>query len=1181
MRLLQTVLLRSMRLRKIKLAGFKSFVEPATLLVPDNLVGIVGPNGCGKSNIIDAVTWVMGESSARHLRGDALTDVIFNGSGARQPIGQASVELVFDNTVGKVGGQYASYNEIAIKRQINRDAVSTYYLNGGRCRRKDIQSLFLGTGLGPRSYAIIEQGMISRLIEARPEELRTFIEEAAGISKFRERRRETENRIRHTRENINRLTDIREEMEKQLAHLQRQAKAAERFQALKREERQLKAELLALDWQALSAQVKEKQGIVGAHENRVEQGIAHLRQIEADIEGQRESYTRATEEFNQAQSDFYQIGSEIAHLEQQIQHNQERVAAFNADITTAREAEHGIERQLDEDKRALAVIIEKARALEPQLSGSRSRSDDAYDALNQSEEAMQSWQNEWDAINQAMSQWHKQIEVDGTRLELLQSGLEESTYRRHNLMKESDELDLADMKARIAGLANSHADTEMSLQAGRRSQEQTLEGLRQSRGELSHINSQLSELRVDYQKNENNIASLKALQYGGAMEDQQALRQWLTSLQLDSAPRLIEDVHVQAGWEAAFEAVAGQYLQHIGVDDLDKVRAAAPTFQSGHVGVLLNNVTDRQYVPKPYPRLLDKVSTPFSLEGILGRVYVAEDLTAAEKLGEILDEDESVVTKDGCWLSNNWIRINRRADEDPGMLSREQSLSTLRRQQGRLALEMKALERAAEDKNKHIDDAEQTLKALQAQLNEQQAMTTSARAQYAEFKTRFEQSELRVGQIADALQELDLQERDDREEVRKLTEQLAQAKATAAKLERQRHRLEGLRAEHKRSLDNARRQWQSTHEHSHEIALQLESLSSQKGAIEQAIKRSDIHRATTQTRIGALQSQIDEQQQPMQALQQSLKGKLTDKALAEARLSAARDNVQLQESALRDKEQSRHGAEQQVQALRAELEEVRLDSQELTVRLQTVEEQLSTTGQVLDSLLQALDKSASKALWQERLKRTAGKIQRLGAINLAAIDEYGQLSERKTYLDSQDADLNEALTTLEGAIRKIDKETRTRFKETFEKLNDHLKECFPALFGGGHAYLKMTGQDLLETGVSIMARPPGKKNSTIHLLSGGEKALTAVALVFSIFKLNPAPFCILDEVDAPLDDNNVGRFSDMVLKMSRDVQFIIITHNKITMEIARHLLGVTMYEAGVSRLVSVDVDEAVEMAATA
>ena len=438
-----------MRLRKIKLAGFKSFVDPTTLSIPGNLVGVVGPNGCGKSNIIDAVMWVMGESSAKHLRGDSLTDVIFNGSTARNPVGQAAVELLFDNSEGRAGGQYASYSEISIKRQINRDAVSTYYLNGTRCRRRDIQEIFLGTGLGPRSYAIIEQGTISRLIEAKPDELRTFIEEAAGISKYRERRRETENRIKHTKENISRLTDIRDELEKQLNHLQRQAKSAERYQGLKKEERQVQAELLALNWKNLKTHMKDEDELVTTQENIVEARLAEVRQVESDIEKNRDELVSANETFNNAQSGFYSVGGEISQLEQKIQHTKERITSIEQDIEQAQKEEADANQHLQQDKSSLETLVLTAGSLEPKLQGSRNESDKAYEFLNQAEQAMQGWQSEWDSFNEAAADYSRQEQIGETRLEHLQQDIEDSLQRRKALEQELSSIDENAMRRTI------------------------------------------------------------------------------------------------------------------------------------------------------------------------------------------------------------------------------------------------------------------------------------------------------------------------------------------------------------------------------------------------------------------------------------------------------------------------------------------------------------------------------------------------------------------------------------------------------------------------------------------------------------------------------------------------------------------------------------------------------------
>ena len=1170
-----------MRLRKIKLAGFKSFVDPTTLLVSDNLVGIVGPNGCGKSNIIDAVTWVMGESSAKHLRGDALTDVIFNGSSVRQPVGQASVELIFDNSDGKLGGPYAGFAEVSIKRLLNRDTVSTYYLNGTRCRRKDIQNIFLGTGIGPRSYSIIEQGVISRLIEARPEELRVFLEEAAGISKFRERRRETENRIRHTQDNISRLTDILEELEKQLDHLQRQAKAAERFKVLKQEERQLKAELLALDWKELSGSAQDKIKIVRVHETRVEGGVARLREVEAEIEKQRQSYAASNETFNKVQADFYQIGSDISHIEQRINHTQERIETLKTEADKAKEAERALQQQLDDDRNALHTVMGKTRSLEPRLERVEAGSDEAYHALCEAEESWQHLQSEWDSLNRAISEIDKQMEVNTTHKELLLSGLPGLDQRLDNLKQEAQKLAPEGLAADMEKLSVANSGHESLLEQQKKELGDNTVNLQRYRTELADSTARILELRTDYQKNESKIASLEALQHDDALDYKESLEHWLSALGLVDAPRLIDNLNIEEGWETAFEAAAGQRLQDLSVTDLGIVADALPALETGRAGLLLNNADRISYSPKSHPRLIDKVSTSAPLNAILDRIYLADDLEQAREICRELDETESVITKDGIWMNNYWVRIHRPAKDTPGMLTREQQLSQLKGMRLELEQEIGSLEATGEEKNSLIDKAEQKSKRLVAQLNKQQETSATTRSQFTELKTRFEQAHDRGKQIEEELLDIRQQSENDKTEIKKLENLLEQDRQSRQRLQEQHNRLLTARSEQNQILSNARSQWQKVNDERHSVALQLESARAQKVSIEQSIKRCEMQISATRARIRELETDLQAQYQPLQELRESLNVKLSEKVTSEAALTTAREAVLEQEKQSRNKEQERSERELELQDMRNELEQARIEHQEAKVRVQTLEERLEALEHTPQALLGGLDETANKQLWQEKTNSVELRIQRLGAINLAAIDEYEQVSERKNYLDSQYNDLSSALETLEEAIHRIDKETRSRFKETFDRLNANLKESFPLLFGGGHAYLEMTAQDLLETGVTVMARPPGKKNSNIHLLSGGEKALTAVALVFSIFKLNPAPFCILDEVDAPLDDNNVRRFSELVKTMSKDVQFIIVTHNKITMEITRQLLGVTMHEAGVSRLVSVDIDEAVEMAVSA
>ena len=1171
-----------MRLTRIKLSGFKSFVDPTTVIVPSNLVGIVGPNGCGKSNIIDAVTWVMGESSAKHLRGNSLSDVIFNGSSARQPVGQASVELEFDNSDGKLGGQYASYNEISIKRLMTREGVSTYFLNGSRCRRRDIQAIFLGTGLGPRSYAIIEQGVISRLIEAKPEELRTFIEEAAGISKYRERRRETENRMRNTKDNLDRLNDIREELNKQLNTLNRQAKAAERYQILKQEERKTRAELLAINWRDFKHQANLKNELVRKEETRVEQGIAEVRAIEARIEILREQQVTANEAFNQSQSGYYQIGGEIANIEQKIQHTRERQNAVREELQKLQDSVAAIQAQQNNDKSRLTSLTVEAGSLQPRLQGSRSESNKAYDTLNQAETAMQSWQTEWDSCNETMANFAKQIEVDSTRIEHLATNIADTGKRKALLEQELKETDSRDMQSELLRLKELIATAETAIKQQRQSLEQQQADIQVYRQQIHKLNEDLAGKRSTQQKITGTVASLEALQKNTRSTNQDSALTWLNSVKLQHAPRLMQELEVEPEWTLALEMVLDYRLQDIVVDDIKGVIGSLTKLANGCFSLIAKDAFKQQGDFKPrFASLQSKVRSELSLDSCLAGIYVADTLAAAVKIHAELSEQESVISKDGIWLGRNWIRVNKGGDQDQGVLHREQQITALKEQDTILAADILALNSRLTVVSDILNTAEKNGNAFQNSLHPALEELAGLQTRQAELKARLEQAEKRKQQLNIELEDIDAQVEMDSQEAESIDQRLQRTRTDRDKLAAQREQLNTLRGQHRGSLESARSQWQVTHEQSHEIALQLEAISSQRASLEQAIQRIDLQLSNQNSRIAELNTDMESSKQPLADLEKSLAVKLTGKVNAEKLLTEARRHVQDIDAAARNSEQERSAAEQNVQVFRAELETARMQAQETHVRLETIVEQIQAGGQKVEDILANLEATADRDAWQERIVDIEKKIHRLGPINLAAIDEYKQLSERKEYLDRQNQDLAEALATLENAIRKIDRETRTRFKETFDDLNNNLKAMFPVLFGGGHAYLELIGEDLLETGVTIMAQPPGKRNSTIHLLSGGEKALTAVTLVFAIFKLNPAPFCILDEVDAPLDDTNVGRFSELLLQMSKDVQFLFITHNKITMEIAHQLMGVTMYEAGVSRLVSVDVDQAVQLAQSA
>jgi len=763
----------------------------------------------------------------------------------------------------------------------------------------------------------------------------------------------------------------------------------------------------------------------------------------------------------------------------------------------------------------------------------------------------------------------------------LQQGIEESLQGRKALEQELDTIDEDAIRKAIDEHTASVKTAEEKQAEFTRQLEAKRESLLSLRNEAQLLNEKANEQRRAQQKLEGRLSSLEALQQSSFGKDHEKVSSWLESTGLTDKPRLAQQLEVETDWVRAVEIVLQDDLQDIIVDNHDQYTAELAALSEGNLGIISAAADATSVTQTEFVRLADKIKASFSLAGLLDGVYVAESLQAAQEIRKQLKANESVITADGIWLGRGWSRVCRGMDEQNRTLTREQEIQKLKARHATAETQLEELEANIESSRASHDQVEQALNDLQSGLRQNQEELSGFRASLAASRVQQEQIETRTTKINEELVSLDEQTKDDEFEIETINNNLQSVSGNRQDMESQREDLINLKEQHRTSLESARQRWQSTHEESHGIALQLESISSQRASLEQGMKRNQMQLEHTQKRCEDLRRTLSEHKKPVQGYQDELKLKLKDRESAEKRLTDARTLVQTVETSLRESEQLRSVKDQKQQELRELLEKARLATSESHIRLQTVEEQLESNGHEVAPILEQLADDASVDVWKERLEGLARKIQRLGPINLAAIDEFSQLSERKTYLDSQDEDLTKALNTLENAIHKIDKETRTRFKETFDKLNTNLKERFPQLFGGGHAYLELIGEDLLQTGVTIMARPPGKRNSTIHLLSGGEKALTAVALVFSIFELNPAPFCILDEVDAPLDDANVGRYSEMVAKMSSDVQFIFITHNKITMEIANQLLGVTMHEAGVSRLVSVDVDEAIEIAAIA
>ncbi len=1165
-----------MRLKQIKLAGFKSFVDPTTVTLPSNRCAVVGPNGCGKSNIIDAVRWVMGESSAKQLRGENLTDVIFNGSNTRKPTAIASIELIFDNRDGRIGGEYAAYGEISIRRQVTRDSQSGYFLNGNKCRRRDIMDIFLGTGFGPRSYSIIEQGMINQLVEAKPEDLRVYLEEAAGISKYKERRRETENRIRHTRENLARLNDIREELDKQLKHLDRQAKAAERYKALKEEERRLTAELYALKYGALEQELERRQSEIRNLEVALEQARARQQHLDTGIEQSRQQHAEQSEKFNEIQGAYYRLGADIARFEEAIQFNQERVRQLELDLTSVAQRAQETTRQLDMDEGQIGELKNQIARVGPEVREAELSDQQAQQTAAELEERFRRWQIDWDVFSRAAAENERNADVQASRIEHLEQLLQRFRARLEQLETDAAEPapvasdDVHSLAAEIEAAEDQRRRMEADI-------DESLKELASAREDLMMRERSLDEARNDLHDLRHALASLEAVQRAALGREAREAHDWIEAQGLAQAERLGEMLAVVPGWEQAVEAVLGDHLQAVHVDSVNDYARSLDEFTRG--GVTLMEASLDVNMNGALPTLASLIrSHNLRLGSVLQGIYAAESVEVAMANRQGLAVGESIITRQCVWVGPDWIRRYVVDEDDAGIIQRAQEIETLNLRVEEAEQTLSGMTGQVTEGRRRIEQLERVRDERQAEINRLSESLGDLRTDHGVRRVQLEEADARRARLARERQDLQAQITEETTRLEQARAALAAALGAQEGQAGERERLTAEREETEVALAAARERARASRDSYHGLNGEWQSLQSRLAATETARDRLVRQRRELAEQQESLQRGIANSATPLPELKRDLEAKLAERHQVEVALTQARTTLDDVDGRIRELESERAEAEAGVGEVRSQLESARVARQGQTVQAENLLDKIRTTGLTLEAARDGLPEDASETAWTEALERTDRRISRLGPINLAAIDEFESQSERKIYLDQQNEDLEQALETLLAAIRKIDRETRQRFKETFETVNKRLGELFPKVFGGGHAYLELTGEDLLDTGVSLMARPPGKRNASVHLLSGGEKAMTAVALIFAIFHLNPSPVCMLDEVDAPLDDANVLRFAELIKDMSRDVQFVIITHNKLTMEMADQLLGVTMNEPGVSRLVSVDVEEAAAMA---
>ena len=1161
-----------MRLTKLKLAGFKSFVDPTTIALPGQLVGVVGPNGCGKSNVMDAVRWVLGESKASELRGESMQDVIFNGSGSRKAVSRASVELVFDNSLGRIAGQWSQYAELSVKRVLTRNGQSEYYINNLHVRRKDITDLFLGTGLGPRAYAIIGQGTISRIIEARPDELRVFLEEAAGVTKYKERRKETEGRLADTRENLTRVEDIRTELGSQMERLEGQAAIARQYREyndqltrkqqllwlLRRNEAQAEREKLARDIE---------QAI-----NQLEGQTAALRETEARLEESRESHFAASDGLHNAQSELFTANAEVARLEAEIRHRRESQHEYQSRLVQLHDDRvhwQGQIEKLESDHerwQELSVLTdERVEQGEMRLAAQQER-------LPLAEDAHAGAQDEVNCQRSDLAQADKRLQVEIANRGHAQRSLQIIAGRRERLQQEREALPVPDS-----------AEYEFKQESLAELRERIAEAQEEVIGhqkELPQLEQQRREILLQVQHAQKERAEVHARrtaleQLQKRVQGDGKLGDWLHRHRIDNRHPLWKSLHVEAGWEDAVEAILRERLSALPAELVD------PVWNKDRPGskltLLLPLDAPSSGAGEGSLRTKIRCENPqlaAILDDWLGGVLAVPDLTVALARRESLVAAACCVTPGGDVVTRQSVTFFAPDAAEHGLLERQREIEDLgtvsegledrvEQEQARLAeieTRMADAQNALQAARKHLDDLQEQAHAIQVEtLKLAQALDrfrdrqAQIDANLAEMAAEEEGENERLFVADEAIEA-------QREQIRELQQVMGSALARLEQAER------ALRDE-REQVNAVERELREAQFSQRECRGKIEEIANNRTLAKKQIDRIVEELARCEENAVAMQAED---------LEPKLQEALDHRVAREQALAAARDALETAASTLRGLEEQRMKVEQSLEPLRERTGELRLKEQAAALNVDQLALQLLEVKADEQSLATELEGARPVPL-QSAIAGLQRSIESLGAVNLAALEELETARERKGFLDAQSEDLTQAMETLENAIKRIDRETRDLLQSTYDAVNKSFGELFPILFGGGEARLIMTGEEILDAGVQVMAQPPGKKNSTIHLLSGGEKALTAIALVFSMFQLNPAPFCLLDEVDAPLDDTNTERFCAMVRRMSANTQFLFISHNKIAMEMAQQLVGVTMQESGVSRIVEVDMEEALRM----
>lgn len=1163
-----------MHLKQLILAGFKSFVDLTKVHIPGQLVGVVGPNGCGKSNIIDAVRWVMGESSAKNLRGESMSDVIFNGSSNRKRVGQASVELIFDNSLGRIIGPFASYNEISVKRVVTRDGDSQYFLNNSRCRRKDITDIFLGTGTGPRSYSIIGQGTISQLIEAKPDDLRVFLEEAAGVSKYKERRKETLSRIEHTRDNLTRVADIRDELDKQLQRLGRQAKAAERYTQLKEQEHLCRVQILALKWQDFTQLQVAKQNEIQTLTVNLEQQQSLLTSVNKERTLLGEQINELSNQSETIQAQRYQVGTEIARLEQTIQQQEREQKRLQEERQQMQEDWQFAQQQIKLDIESLEQCRTVVKEMDAQLQQLKKSCQEQEALWQQTQHKQLDLENQWQQVHDDVNTLKREIDLTTLNLQHCQQSKTNVNLRFEKIKKEQEAVSLTDLQQEREQLQEQQLKLQQTQAFDEQQLEETLATTDHMRAQNQEMEKQVHQLQDKYHNTHSEHAALLAAQNAArqaSKKNQQGIKDWADK------SRLMDVMKIEPKWQAVCDIVLNDNLSAYVLDSFDEL---LPLWDECKVqGESIVTLRQSSQKRASYPCLADKISglPPASMYH-LESIYAAEDLPEAKQWLPNLLDHESIVTPDGFWFGKGWAKFIKTEElDEPGFLARQQKIIDLEKQVHKLQKEIESAREKRDQIHSQLQENVRYCELFQLNLNSSNEALRINIAKLSTNEQAFETAQKQSESSALECQQLQQQLEDNADQQIQLQEALKE-------LEQKHQRALSLQQQHADEKQSgqeteAAQQKQLTELRTvlHQLELSHDRELTKAQQYQDRIQSEQQRLTSMQEKLASLEQQSEHIVEPNKELKRQLEEFLGQHAQVDEQLTLSREQLAQFKLQLEEQDKITLNYELELKRIQEQIASNKMQEQELAVRASAVQESLDESGANAKELLADIAEDKTQNILEDEVIALSAKIKTLGAINLAAMEEFDAEQQRKNYLDEQHNDLTEALATLETAIEKMDKETRVRLEETFEQVNASFKELFPRLFGGGKAQLELTCDNLLEAGIVVMAQPPGKRNSTIHLLSGGEKAMTAVALVFAIFRLNPAPFCMLDEVDAPLDDVNVGRFCDVVKEMSQSVQFLFITHNKVTMELADHLIGVTMREPGVSRLVAVDVKQALAM----